>query len=230
MVKYIVHHGIRIASEFAPETFGRLTTIGPAFLLPRGDKGKHNSYQVCQCSCGDIGVFTTNSLRTAHACSCGCVRKEKLVDRNTKHGHSVRGNRSPEYGIWASMIQRCTNPNSADYFDYGAKGITVAPEWFDFPTFYRDMGPRGNPTLSIHRVLNDKGYCKENCVWATSEVQMNNRSDSHWVTAFGKTQTLSQWSREFGIAPLTIRARIVEYGWEPEKAVSQLPTSKHRDG
>lgn len=228
MAKYIVQHGIRIASDFVPETFGRLTVLGPAFLMPRGNSGKRGSYQVCQCSCGNVEVCTTNSLREGKKQSCGCLHREQLVSRNTKHGQSIRGKRSSEYSTWATMVQRCTNPNCADFSDYGAKGITVSPDWLDFAVFYADMGPKPSPVMSIHRVLNDRGYCKENCVWATTEIQMNNRSDSHWVTAFGKTQTLSQWSKEFGVASLTIRARIVKYGWEPEKAVSHLPTSKHR--
>lgn len=39
MAKYIVIQGIRIAKDFIPETFGRLTTLGPKFLLPAGSKG-----------------------------------------------------------------------------------------------------------------------------------------------------------------------------------------------
>ena len=37
MAKYILVHGIRVAKDFTPETFGRLTTLGPKFLLPIPD-------------------------------------------------------------------------------------------------------------------------------------------------------------------------------------------------
>jgi len=225
MPAFILHHGIRIASDFTPETFGRLTTIGPKFMLPVGSKGVSQSRQVCQCSCGNIVVCKTNDLRTGHTSSCGCLHTEQLVARSTKHGHSKRGKRSPEYSIWAGMLQRCHNPNNEDYRDYGAKGIYVCPEWHHFAIFLEDMGPRPSDDLTIDRIDTYGPYCKENCRWATVEQQMNNRTDSRYVTAFGKTQTVAQWSRETGINEFTIRARLVNLGWSPEDAVSR-PISK----
>ena len=41
--------------------------------------------------------------------------------------------------IWRGMMSRCYNNNSPNYKSYGAKGVTVAPEWHDFNVFERDV-------------------------------------------------------------------------------------------
>ena len=77
------------------------------------------------------------------------------------------------------MIERCTNSRNKDFHYYGGRGITVCAEWRNsFETFYRDMGPRPAPHLTIERVNNDLGYFKDNCVWATRLQQRHNRRDS----------------------------------------------------
>lgn len=42
------------------------------------------------------------------------------------------------------------------------------------------------------------------------------------VTAFDKTKTCKEWSKEFNVPPKVIRNRI-EKNWEPERAVSEPP-------
>ena len=42
-------------------------------------------------------------------------------------------------------------------------------------------------------------YEPANCKWISITEQYNNRTDSHFITAFGKTQTIKQWSEETGI-------------------------------
>ena len=111
------------------------------------------------------------------------------------------------YRKWASMKTRCLNKNRRHYKNYGGRGITICDEWMDFQNFYRDMGecPSG---LTLERIDNDKGYCKSNCKWATSEEQVNNKRTNHFLTYKGKTQTAKQWSEELGISYNVIRQRI----------------------
>ena len=89
---------------------------------------------------------------------------------NRTHGKS----KTRTYKIWAGMVQRCTNENVSCFDIYGARGITVAPEWRSFESFLADMGERPDG-MSIERIDNDKGYSKDNCRWATSEAQSQNR-------------------------------------------------------
>lgn len=84
---------------------------------------------------------------------------------------------TPEYKVWDSMIQRCTNPKNISFSKYGARGIKVCHSWlFSFNEFITDMGPRPTSKHSIDRINNDKGYNKSNCRWATPEQQQRNRT------------------------------------------------------
>lgn len=73
---------------------------------------------------------------------------------------------------WVYMKSRVLNPTNKDHKYY--KDITIDPRWHDFAEFYKDMGDRPEG-LTLDRVDNLKGYCKENCRWATRKEQANNK-------------------------------------------------------
>lgn len=74
------------------------------------------------------------------------------------------------------MIQRCHNERDPSYHWYGGRGILVCQDWRQsFEAFYRDMGPRPDPSLSIDRIDNDGNYGPGNCRWATKSQQNLNR-------------------------------------------------------
>lgn len=93
---------------------------------------------------------------------------------NVRHGAAVDGRHSPEYRSWDHMKQRCLNPRSDGYAEYGAKGIMVCDRWLSFDAFIEDMGPRPAGT-SLDRIDGTKGYMPGNCRWATSSLQVVNQ-------------------------------------------------------
>jgi predicted nucleic acid-binding Zn-ribbon protein len=151
-----------------------------------------------------------------HLMRRGCPEcgKEKLSEVNTNHGQS----NSKEYRIWSHMKTRCYNLNSQYYHRYGGRGISVCDRWLNsFENFYADMGecPEG---YSIDRIDNDKGYCPENCRWATRTEQQNNKSDNVVLTIYGKTMSLNDWCRDTGQNYMTVYGRL-KRGWTPEEAI-----------
>ncbi len=77
--------------------------------------------------------------------------------------------------VWDSMIQRCENPRSTSYGDYGARGIKICARWrASFVAFYEDMGERP-PGMTIDRIDNDGDYEPGNCRWVSRADQNRNK-------------------------------------------------------
>jgi len=126
---------------------------------------------LCRCDCGEQRLVRGDGLRKGISTSCGCVRREEFIKRNTKHG--MTGTRA--YICWQSLKQRCNNPNHRWYSEYGGRGIRVCSRWqTSFENFYADVGdpPEG---MSIDRIYNHGDYEKRNCKWATSSQQRRNQ-------------------------------------------------------
>lgn len=72
------------------------------------------------------------------------------------------------------MKQRCTNPNSNNYHNYGGRGIRVCDRWRNsFETFLEDLGERTEGT-TLNRIDPNGNYEKFHS--ATGELQC------HWGT------------------------------------------------
>jgi hypothetical protein len=159
----------------------------------------------CKCDCGAETIARIGKLRNGWTSSCGCIRRELLVERNTRHGMSDK----PEYGVWSSMKGRCLNPSDPEWHNYGGRGIKVCDRWLhDFAAFYEDMGPRTSAKHSIERVDVEGDYCPENCVWATSGEQARNKRNNKWITYQGQRMTQTDAALASGVNLRTIRARL----------------------
>jgi hypothetical protein len=185
------------------QRFGRLTV-----LEYRGfRKGSH---WLCQCDCGTQKILLSGNLRYENGVrSCGCVKKPS---RTKTHGKT----HTPEYTAYNGMHDRCENPKCLGFKNYGGRGIRV--EWQTFEAFYADMGPRPSPKHSIERKDNDGNYSKENCVWATRDVQAHNKRSNHRVIYEGKSFTLTQLAKHCGCSYGNLKYRL-RVGYSVELAV-----------
>lgn len=142
-------------------------------------------------------------------------------DGRVVHRQSPRGRPSPEYRVWASMVQRCTNPARRSYDRYGGRGIRVCVAWVaSFETFLRDVGPRPSLKHTLDRIDNNGHYEPGNVRWATSQQQRDNASNTHVIAFRGETRTRAEWARHLGIPYFTLRNRL-DSGWSIEDALTR---------
>lgn len=156
--------------ELTGQKFGLLTVLSPV-------KTRERIKWKCRCVCGTETVVESNGLKSGKTQSCGCLKLELLSQRQRIHGMTG----TPFHNIWKGMHDRCYNPNSSAYKNYGERGIIICVEWHEFVVFYNDMIDSFIDGWTIERADNNKGYNKENCLWIPREMQsQNRRPSSEW--------------------------------------------------
>lgn len=191
------------------EKFGKWTLLAP-------ERRGHRKFWACRCDCGTERVVYENSMTSGRSTGCGCW----------KRGHMLT--ETPEYQAWRGAKLRCGNPNEPSYKHYGGRGIKVCERWVrDFLTFLADMGRRPSAKHSLDRIDVNGNYEPGNCRWATWSVQALNKRTNRRIAALGRTQTLTEWSRETGLSCDTLRKRVA-MGWSAERAVTTPWTPRSR--
>ncbi len=201
--------------DISGQRYGRLKVLNRCGTGKNGD-----AIWRCLCECGNEISVRKKSLTSESTVSCGCYKKEHLLKKNTTHGMS----RSKEYKVWASMIQRCTNPSSTGYENYGERGISVCERWLKFENFISDMGAKPSMLHSIERIDNNVGYCPDNCCWASREAQDANKRNTRLIKTKKGLQPVFIAAIENNLPARVIRNRI-RAGWEESKIIN---TPVHR--
>lgn len=184
----------------------------------------HKAFWLCKCDCGNTTIVAGDKLRLGKTKSCGCIQKEHR-EKGFHKSHGMTNSRL--YYEWCNMKSRCSNPKNIMYSNYGGRGITFCEKWKQFEDFMKWANDNGyNDNLTLERINVNGNYEPDNCKWIPIKEQYLNRTDSHVITAFGKTQTIKEWADETGLKYDTIHARIKYYGWSAEDAVSLNPHKK----
>lgn len=107
--------------DLSGEKFGRLLVLEVSYKDNNG-----HYYWKCQCDCGKIKNILGTHLLRKNIISCGCYASEESSKR-AKSRQLVPNKRIRN--IWKLMLERCYNPKSISYKNYGKKGIQVCDEW-----------------------------------------------------------------------------------------------------
>lgn len=183
---------------------GRLTVVG---IFRDGDKIRVK----CRCECGSETSPQISNIRNGHTRSCGCLQKtHRMIHAQT----CGRFKNSKQYRAWCAMRSRCLNANNPQYKDYGGRGIKICERWNDYLNFESDIGEPNSPLMSLERVDNDKGYCPENCRWATKAEQNDNKQNTRRIQYRGALITITELVRVINIK------RSYIYYWAYEKGLS----------
>ena len=169
-------------------------------------------YVCCLCECGIERDVKISSLINGSSKSCGCLHRENLIKRITKHGFV----HEPLYKSWKRMIKRCYDENNASYCDYGKRGIQVCEEWRNDYLSYKNWSLENGykEDLSLDRINNDGNYEPINCRWADLITQANNKRNNVFIEYDGKRLTVSQWARFFGVKRSFLDKGIKRHGVE----------------
>jgi hypothetical protein len=158
--------------DLTGQTFGRLTVL----QYVGTNKFRSPLWRV-ECLCGKQKTLSSQTMRSGHSRSCGCLSIESRFGRaaRRRHGHTRVGYQSPTYSTWVAMNARCNNPRHHAWKNYGKMGVTVCARWNPklggrFENFLADLGTRPDGT-SLGRFGDVGIYEPGNCAWQTSAEQ-----------------------------------------------------------
>jgi len=187
--------------------YGSLVVLGKAESY-RKPNGNTEGCSWCECDCGNVVAVRNYHLKSGNSKTCGCSRLKA-------DGFSG----DPIYSIWAGMIQRCENPNTLSFHNYGGRGISVCRRWKEsVAAFAQDMGPRPDG-YTLDRVDNDGDYTPDNCRWASLQEQQRNKRTNRVIEFNGEKKLLVEWASEKGISVKALWFRLYD-GWSVERALT----------
>lgn len=152
------------------------------------------------------------------------------MGRPSKLGVHPEDKRTPEYGAWRDMRNRCLSPKNRAYHRYGGRGITICERWRnDYQLFLADMGARPSKRHSLDRINNDGPYSPENCAWRRYEEQNRNRTNTVIINWRGRDVSLSRLAARTKLDYNNLYRRIFILKWSVEDALI-TPYRKLRRG
>lgn len=200
-------------SDLINQRFGRLVVIKNI-----GKINGRNQWE-CLCDCGNKKTAITSSLTTGRVKSCGCLMREESSKR-MKEMRRKKGKRHKRLStIWLNMKNRCYNPKSTSYKNYGEKKIEICKEWRDsFENFYDWAIKNGyNDTLTLDRINTNGNYEPMNCRWVTQKTQQNNRTNNRVIEMNGESHTVAEWCEK-----LNVTKKKIDYHISKGKKGSEL--------
>lgn len=184
---------------------------------------KHRAF-LCECDCGNTTIIEPTFWEQGIIKSCGCY-SDSLKIEHTEELDRLRR-------IYSGMIQRCYNPNSVGYHNYGGRGILICEEWLNNRDKFIDWALQNGYSndLTIDRIDVNGNYEPSNCRWVDWETQnRNKRPKSEWKkpkprklktwTIAGETKSINEWCEQYNTSTVAISYRMKKMGMALEQAL-----------
>ena len=193
--------------------------FGRFLVLRQGERVSGKIGWVCQCDCGTIKLVPGGNLTKGLTKSCGCLRKEMMKEKATKH--NLCGTKL--YNAYNNMKKRCYDPKCDHYKWYGEENKGVCDEWLG-PDGFKNFADWSlingfEEGLQIDRIDNSKGYSPDNCRWVPPKENCRNKRNNHLITIDGETKTLTEWCDIYD-APYSRTSIRIKKGWDAVKALT----------
>ena len=196
-------------SDMIGRKFGRLTVIARAGS--RREKGYSRKLWECVCECGKHKIVSTSNLTRGLVRSCGCLADE--MKRKPKIETAIREEHIRLRHVWKNMKQRCYNPNSPEYKNYGGRGIKMCNEWLKSSKVFIEWALNNGYSigLDVDRIDNNGNYEPSNCQFLTRSE--NVLKEKRKLTIGGITLRYAELSNIVGCADTYFKNRIVRVGF-----------------
>lgn len=143
------------AEDLTGRRYGRWTVLARA---GRRTDGGNNRYYWARCDCGNVKRKRGDELSSGASKQCwDCKESPNASNKTIHHQRAIE-----------QIMRRkdaCVNPNNKQYHMYGAKGISVHPDWAasskNFVDWAMDHGWHAGATLKRHD--NTKDFTPDNC-------------------------------------------------------------------
>jgi hypothetical protein len=160
------------------------------------------------CVCGNEFVTRIDRAKASRVKSCGCLTRQLVSTRlkeyyQAEYRPKTHGlTKHPLYRVWRGMKNRCHNPKSTSYKQYGGRGVTVCSEWREsFESFYSWAMQNGyQPDLELDKDLvgNGLSYSPETCCWLTPKQNARYKRSSQFCLLDGMKMTDKEASIALG--------------------------------
>jgi hypothetical protein len=106
------------------------------------------------------------------------------------------------------MKYRCNGNKYAQSFLYKDRGIKLYEKWNDFNNFYEWAKDKYFEGSSIDRINVNGNYEPNNCRFADTYTQANNKRNNRVYKYKGKDYTIAELSRKYNINYFALRSRL----------------------
>jgi len=155
------------------------------------------------CKCGKVSWSRLDTIKRGENPSCGCTNSERLKTNKPAVTHGLR--KHPLYMIFRHIEARCYDKNNYAYKNYGAKGVTICPEWRNKFLVFFDWaiknGWRKGLELDKDYLYSKKFgtktgliYSPEYCSFITRKDNCRKRTTSRILEYNGIRQTSAEWA------------------------------------
>lgn len=169
-----------------------------------------------KCNCGNPVTALIGSVVAKNVTRCRECFRYRMSLASTKHGHAKKETESKAHRAWRSMLQRCYNPNTERYPNYGGRGIYVVDFWRDsfesFLIWWQLQDLCNDTSASIDRIGNNSGYSPDNCRLIPIQAQAKNKRNNVWFTDGTDTLCQADLAKRLGRNHATISGYFKEYG------------------
>ena len=142
-----------------------LKDLGPQY--PKSTSKTKTRYGIFECSkCfSEVKTSFSNAKKSKTNMCQSCSKKTHEKSKDLL------------YYVWKGQKNRCNNPKSRSYDNYGSRGITFSEEFLDFSVwleYVQSLQNYGVINFTLDREDNNKGYERGNLRWASCSVQNKN--------------------------------------------------------